>query len=230
MNLDTSLLDIDSIHSPVKRSEFPESDLEQFALSIIKLGGLIKPIIVKRIDLENFEVIEGHFEYYASVKAKEIDSDLEMIRGFIISEENQDFVQQQIKLISDIYKLPESQPQVNSEIEPQEISYTEEKLEVISNQTEQSTPHQEQITIELQRINHIEDKLELIINQIQELTKIVSQSLTSSPEKVKPPKPDKSYDKMTVKELKDIAKEKNISGYSKMKKLELIKAIKKAEN
>lgn len=100
MSLSTSLVDIDSIHSSQKRSSFSESSLEKLANLILQIGGIIKPLILKKIALENFEVIDGHFEYYAALKAQELDPNCEMIRAFIITEDQQDLIQQQSNLLN----------------------------------------------------------------------------------------------------------------------------------
>jgi hypothetical protein len=103
MNLTTSLVDIEFISSSQNRSSFSESKLEELAQLILQIGGIIKPLVVKKIGLENYEVIDGHFEYYAAVKAQEINDNFEMIRAFIVSDEQVQLVSKQLQLL---YSLP----------------------------------------------------------------------------------------------------------------------------
>ena len=103
MSLTTSLVDIDNISSPVPRSQFSEADLGNMAEKIIESGGLVQPIILKRTGIETCEIVEGHFEYYATLKATEIDPDRsDMIRAFIIEPDKEEVIKEQLELITSI--------------------------------------------------------------------------------------------------------------------------------
>jgi DNA uptake protein ComE-like DNA-binding protein len=100
MSFSTSLVDLDSITPTVQRSSFKEAELEKLAQLIIKIGGIIKPIILKRTGLESYEIIEGDFEYYATIKATEIDPDYSaMIRAFIAENTNETEIKEQVELL-----------------------------------------------------------------------------------------------------------------------------------
>ena len=100
MSFKTFLVDIDKITSKVKRSNFAENELEKLAHSILQLNGIIQPLVLKEIDLEKYEVIEGDFQYYGALKAWEIDDDFEMIRGFVVNEKENNLVAEQLKLLA----------------------------------------------------------------------------------------------------------------------------------
>ncbi|MCZ0904856.1 ParB N-terminal domain-containing protein, partial [Microcoleus sp. HI-ES] len=69
-----SLVAVKRITSAVPRSNFAEPDLEKLARLILESGGLINPIIVRRNGMDAYEIVDGDFEYYAAVRAKEIES------------------------------------------------------------------------------------------------------------------------------------------------------------
>ena len=89
---------IKAIYSSQPRSAFSEIALEQAAQLILAIEGVINPIILIRTGVTSYEVINGHFEYYAALKAKEIDAVRgETINAYIIeSEEDKDIYVQQI--------------------------------------------------------------------------------------------------------------------------------------
>ncbi|HEY9690595.1 MAG TPA: ParB/Srx family N-terminal domain-containing protein [Oculatellaceae cyanobacterium] len=98
MKLATSLVSVKKISSPVDSSNFDENALNNTAKLILEVEGIINPLIVRRINLESYEVVDGHFEYYAAVKAKEINPRKgEMIGAFIIEPENEKFLMEQVK-------------------------------------------------------------------------------------------------------------------------------------
>ena len=100
MKLSTSLVAVRKIISAVPRSIFPDDELEQTARLILEVEGVINPIILRRTSLESYEVVDGHFEYYASARAREIDLRKgEMIGAFIIESENEEFILDQVKLL-----------------------------------------------------------------------------------------------------------------------------------
>ncbi len=100
MSLSADLVDIQDIYSQVNRSEFPEYKLEQLAQSILQSGGLIKPLVLKRTGVSSFDIIAGNFEYYAVLKAQEIDDNLEMIRAFIIEPNQEEFIKNQLEALN----------------------------------------------------------------------------------------------------------------------------------
>jgi len=83
----TTTLDIDSITSERLRKEFDETELERLARAIISSGGIINPILVRELSPIKYEVTEGHFEYYAAVKASEIEPTFAEIRAIVLSKD-----------------------------------------------------------------------------------------------------------------------------------------------
>jgi ParB-like nuclease domain len=93
-------VDVKSISSDLPRSTFAESDLERLANLILETDGLLRPIIIKQVGLEQYTVIDGHREYYAAVKAKEKDSKkAEMVNAFAIDRKNEQSAIDQLKLL-----------------------------------------------------------------------------------------------------------------------------------
>ena len=95
-----SFVDVKSITSDVPRSNFAEADLENLADIILKSEGIIKPVVVKATGIESFSVVDGHFEYYAAVRAKEKDARKgEMVNAFVISPKLEDLVVKQAAIL-----------------------------------------------------------------------------------------------------------------------------------
>lgn len=95
-----SFVDVKSITSDVPRSNFAESDLENLADIILKSEGIIRPVVVKATGIESFSVVDGHFEYYAAVRAKEKDARKgEMVNAFVISPKLEDLVIKQAAIL-----------------------------------------------------------------------------------------------------------------------------------
>jgi len=102
-----SLLDVKSISSDVPRSNFAESDLENLADMILESGGIIKPLVVKGTGVETYIVIDGHFEYYGAVRAREKDSRKgEMVNACVISPKEENSIIKQASAIKGDDKLP----------------------------------------------------------------------------------------------------------------------------
>jgi ParB-like chromosome segregation protein Spo0J len=91
------MVDVVSVHSNIPRSNFNEADLDILADSILECGGILKPLVLKKIGFEKYELLDGHFEYYAAVRAREKNPDEgEMVNAFIIPAEKQQAVLKQI--------------------------------------------------------------------------------------------------------------------------------------
>jgi ParB family chromosome partitioning protein len=100
MKLPTKLVAVKKISSSVARSSFTADDIEKAAKLIIEAEGTINPVVLRRTSLESYEVVDGHFEYYAAVRAREL-SPLkgEMIQAIILESGNEDALLEQVKLL-----------------------------------------------------------------------------------------------------------------------------------
>lgn len=101
-SLSPSLVAVKRIASSVPRSNFAENELDNTAKQILEIGGLINPIVVCRTssDAYSYEVVDGHFEYYAAARAKEIDPIRgETIGAFIIEPENEKALLAQVQVL-----------------------------------------------------------------------------------------------------------------------------------
>ncbi len=95
------LVDVKSIQSTTPRSNFKVDQLETLAQSILETGGLLSPLLLKQTGPESYEVLAGDLEYYAAVRAKEIDPRKgEMVNAFVIPPQQQDAAVAQVDLLS----------------------------------------------------------------------------------------------------------------------------------
>lgn len=108
MELRTFQIDLDSLEE-IKPQQLPfdieakEAELEYFARSVIKLGGLLRIPVVERTGIESYRLVEGHFDYLAYLKAREIDPDLpDRIRVFIMEKDNSEPIQTQLNVLRDL--------------------------------------------------------------------------------------------------------------------------------
>ncbi|WP_373524878.1 chromosome partitioning protein ParB [Nostoc sp.] len=98
-----SLVDVKSITSSEPRSNFSEANLENLADIIIESGGIIRPLVVKMIGVESYTVVDGHFEYYAAVRAREKNPrQAEMVNACVIAPKLEDLVVKQVATIKGI--------------------------------------------------------------------------------------------------------------------------------
>jgi len=98
--VDFALVDVKSITSHVSRSTFAEDKIDQLADLILESGGMYRPLILKQTGIERFDVLDGHLEYYAAVRAREKDPRRgEMVNAFVVSPKQEELIQQQLRLI-----------------------------------------------------------------------------------------------------------------------------------
>ena len=85
MSLLTSSIDLDTITPPtVNVSQFQDSHIQNLANLFLKAGDTVSPILLHKISPIAFEILEGHFEYYAAMKAQEIDDQFTAIRAYVV--------------------------------------------------------------------------------------------------------------------------------------------------
>ncbi len=188
MKLSTSLVAVKKIESSTSRADFSEEQLEEVAKLILKAEGVINPIILSRTSLESYEVIDGHFEYYAAVKARELDPRKgEMIGAFILEEEKEEAIKEQIKAI----RKPEnsgvallnnaesavSKNQSNIGFEQKIESLFTAEMRTIKKEIEQALQKQQKSPIESEKVSGQNVKDEL--NEIKDFMRGIEQSLTA---------------------------------------------------
>lgn len=84
---------------------FSDAALDKFAELILKAEGSLSPMVVKRIETSSYEsetykVVKGHFQYYAAVRAKELNPrDGESIGVFIIEGSKTEALEEQLEML-----------------------------------------------------------------------------------------------------------------------------------
>jgi Asp-tRNA(Asn)/Glu-tRNA(Gln) amidotransferase C subunit len=237
MKLSTALVAVKKINSAVPRSNFSESELNRAAELILKAEGIINPLVIRRTSLESYEVVAGDFEYHVAARAREIDPRKgEMIGAFIIDAENEEVLLEQIKALrmrasesrgGEASSIEAQPPITSSSGDIQEIKNLllqmgkslEEKVDAISHKMEQSLRGMVEDAVKKQL------EPEEISQPAPEREAEAVQTSKSAPA-TKPAAPN--YARMTVTELKGIAKKRNLKGYSRMNKDELIALLEKS--
>lgn len=98
--IDFYFVDVKSIHSDIPRSEFTEIELDNLAEIILESGGIIQPLILKPSGLETYSIVDGHFEYYAAVRAREKNPRQgEMVNALVISPKVENLVLKQVEIL-----------------------------------------------------------------------------------------------------------------------------------
>lgn len=100
MRLSSSLVAVKKITSKAPRSNFSEHELIEAAKLVLEAGGIITPLLLRRTSMDSYEVIEGHFEYYAVATARDIDPrKIETVEAFVAEDENEEVIRKQIHLL-----------------------------------------------------------------------------------------------------------------------------------
>ena len=115
MTLATSLVEVRTITSEQPRSNFDVQKIEAAAQLIVAAEGIIKPIILNRTGINSFEVVDGHFEYYAAARAREINLEIgEVIAAYIMEEDNEKVIKEQIELFRSPAIITDNPPNVQT--------------------------------------------------------------------------------------------------------------------
>jgi competence ComEA-like helix-hairpin-helix protein len=101
MMLLTKLLETEYISSDRRKEEFSETEIEELAGKILLANGVINPIVVKQVGPLSYAVVEGHLEFYAALRAKEINPGFEEIQVFILTDDPKidDAIREQVRLL-----------------------------------------------------------------------------------------------------------------------------------
>ena len=184
MKLSTSLVSVKRIISSLERSNFNEDEIEQAAQAILQAEGIVNPIILEKKSLESYEVFSGHFEYYAAVRAREIDPRKgEMISAFIIEEEKEEAIKKQIEIFRESPQISPPIPTVTDSSD-QRLLNMESRLNNIEARfdrqlKEMQNNHNTEIETLTQQLTEIKQRLPEPIDCLKALNTLSLQMLVS---------------------------------------------------
>jgi hypothetical protein len=98
-----TLVFVEDIQCDKPRNDFLEVDLNESAKLILMTGSIVNPLVLRKTGVESYAVIDGFFEYWTAVRAKEIDPlGGEVINAYIMdSEEDEKLFREQIGMFRD---------------------------------------------------------------------------------------------------------------------------------
>jgi len=127
--LSPAIVLVKNIHCSVPRTDFADTLIETGAQLVLQLEGVITPLILRREGIEHYHVVAGYLEYYAALKAREINlSRGETINAFIIDPDNEATIIQQIDLFKKTHTMAKKTPQTN-DINPAASDLLDKKLQ-----------------------------------------------------------------------------------------------------
>ena len=108
MSLLTSSIDLDMIESPAVDAipQLNEGDVEELAKLLLLSGDTVRPIILRRISPISFQILEGYFEYFAALKAQEIDDRFASVRAYVVPTELESTILEQYDFLR-LLSVPE---------------------------------------------------------------------------------------------------------------------------
>ena len=162
MDLSTSLVDLDSIELKPEDSNFnPETkkvEIEHLAHSIVKLQGLLTIPIVKRTGVESYQLISGYLEYYATLKAIELEPKLpDRLRVFIFDRDAIEIALEQLEAIQKVSNTIDSNSKQPNTTELQLNNITSMLGKLQTNLGEKISTNIEQSKLEI--IKNIDSKI-----------------------------------------------------------------------
>jgi outer membrane biosynthesis protein TonB len=191
-------VDVKSIKSDLPKSNFVESELEQLADLILAADGLLRPLILQEIKAGKYQVIEGHREYYAAVRAKEKNiAKAEMVNAFVIDLSHHKSAIAQLSLLSDspfagATNVTDSLPQLDRLL-PKIESVISGQLQPILEQLAKHTAILDRLTLERSIQPATPKVIEPISDRVAPLP-----STTPIPTDINPPKiPKQKAEKVT---------------------------------
>ena len=95
-------LPLQQIQSNLEREDFAEEWLEEVAQTILDTGVLLTPLIVEQVEDNQYAVLAKDLEYYAALKASEIDASFTQVSAYVVKSDTQlDAVEAQLQVLED---------------------------------------------------------------------------------------------------------------------------------
>ena len=132
MSIKVVIVDLESIQPPKLPVE-NASSIETLANTIVKLRGLLQLPVLYSLGLEEYELISGHTEFYAYLKAREFDDSLpDRITVLVVDKKQAADIQKQLQTVAPGAKV------VKPTNEAIDFSNLEAKLERLFGSQQQS--------------------------------------------------------------------------------------------
>lgn len=94
---DFRLIPIEEVICDGPKPRFSTEDLEALAQNILNTGGLLSPLVVTQTEIESYSLIDGELNYYAALRAQEIDPRAaEMVGVFVVEESHRELAKEQL--------------------------------------------------------------------------------------------------------------------------------------
>lgn len=198
-----ALVDVKDITSNMTRSSFSEVDLERIAQMILDCEGIIRPLVLKVTGAESYTVVDGHFEYYAAVRAREKDPRKgEMVNAFVVSPKSENIVAKQAEALRTVESLVSPPPEITnleSRLANIELRFEKQINELRSEQA------QERQRVE-DKLKEIESRVPKPIEPLKTFNTLSQNELAIKLKRAK--LPDKTADKI-AKEIENARRKKN---------------------
>ena len=198
-----SLVDVKDITSNMTRSSFSEADLDRIAQIILDCEGIIRPLLLKVTGVESYAVVDGHFEYYAAVRAREKDPRKgEMVNAFVISPKSENIVAKQaeaLRAVESPVKPPHETTNLESRLANIELRFEKQINELRSEQA------QERQRVE-DKLKEIESRVPKPIEPLKTFNTLSQNELAIKLKRAK--LPDKTAEKI-AKEIENARRKKN---------------------
>lgn len=198
-----SLVDVKDITSNMTRSSFSEADLDRIAQMILDCEGIIRPLVLKLTGAESYAVVDGHFEYYAAVRAREKDPRKgEMVNAFVISPKSENIVAKQAEALRAVQSPVKSSPEttnLESRLANIELRFEKQINELRSEQA------QERQRVE-DKLKEIESRVPKPIEPLKTFNTLSQNELAIKLKRAK--LPDKTAEKI-AKEIENARRKKN---------------------
>lgn len=89
-------VDVKEVSSDVPKTRFSADEIEEKAVRILESGGLLRPVVLEQTGIQSYKVIDGHLEYYAAARARELNPRQgEMVNAFVTTKGNSEVVLKQ---------------------------------------------------------------------------------------------------------------------------------------
>jgi hypothetical protein len=123
------IVDLESIQPP-KYPAGSESSIETLANTIVNLRGLLHLPVLYSLGIEEYELISGHAEFYAYLKAREFDDSLpDRLTVLVADKKNEADIQKQLQTVTPVSKSVVKPTAASATNEAIDFSNLEAKLE-----------------------------------------------------------------------------------------------------